>query len=231
MYWFLPLLVYLVVVQPIIGKKEFAKVQIYVTDDNRVQLYQGMLISSWIPVFYLLLASWFAGISPARYFVFNVSEGNQPGIELTLPLLFTLGVFLFILLPPQFIRFFPKYNEWLKKQFAEFRALLPHSKQDQIYWVFVSLTAGIVEELLYRGFFPQFFTIYVPKLSLWVIILVVNLFFGIAHLYQGISGVFATFLTGILFHILLLASGSLLLPILLHFLIDLRILWVYSREE
>jgi membrane protease YdiL (CAAX protease family) len=46
--------------------------------------------------------------------------------------------------------------------------------------------------------------------------------FGFAHLYQGIAGVLGTALIGALLVGLYLSTGSLLLPILVHAIIDIR---------
>ena len=54
------------------------------------------------------------------------------------------------------------------------------------------------------------------------LLLLAALLFGLAHSYQGISGMLLTALAGALFCGLYVATGSLLLPILLHILIDVR---------
>ena len=46
--------------------------------------------------------------------------------------------------------------------------------------------------------------------------------FGLAHLYQQAAGVVLTTLAGVLFCALYVATGSLLVPILLHVLVDAR---------
>ena len=46
--------------------------------------------------------------------------------------------------------------------------------------------------------------------------------FGLAHIYQGVTGVTLTALAGALFCGLYVVTGSLLVPILLHILIDAR---------
>jgi membrane protease YdiL (CAAX protease family) len=57
-------------------------------------------------------------------------------------------------------------------------------------------------------------------------IVLAALAFGWAHLYQGWTGVLATALLGGLFAWLYWATGSLLLPVLLHVLVDLRAMLV-----
>jgi membrane protease YdiL (CAAX protease family) len=50
--------------------------------------------------------------------------------------------------------------------------------------------------------------------------------FGLAHAYQGIAGIVTTGVLGGVMAGLYLGTGSLLLPVLLHTLIDLRFLLV-----
>ena len=51
---------------------------------------------------------------------------------------------------------------------------------------------------------------------------VLTLLFGVVHLYQGVAGVVSATLLGALMAAVALATGSLLLPVLLHAAIDLR---------
>jgi len=50
-----------------------------------------------------------------------------------------------------------------------------------------------------------------------------SIVFGMAHLYQGLKGVLGTGLFGLAMALLYAWSGSLLLPIILHALLDLLI--------
>jgi membrane protease YdiL (CAAX protease family) len=62
-----------------------------------------------------------------------------------------------------------------------------------------------------------------------VLVVVAAVAFGLAHAYQGVPGVVATGLLGGVMAAVYLQTGSLLLPVLLHTLIDLRFLLVPSR--
>jgi membrane protease YdiL (CAAX protease family) len=53
--------------------------------------------------------------------------------------------------------------------------------------------------------------------------------FGLAHAYQGVTGVVTTGVLGGVLAALYLGTGSLLLPVVLHALIDLRFLLVPAR--
>jgi membrane protease YdiL (CAAX protease family) len=94
---------------------------------------------------------------------------------------------------------------------------LPKSRRALGWGIAVSIAAGIVEEIAYRGFLLTYFSSLVP---IWVAIGVSALIFGFAHLYQGVVGVMATTALGAIFAVIYLSTGSLLLPMLLHTLID-----------
>jgi uncharacterized protein len=55
--------------------------------------------------------------------------------------------------------------------------------------------------------------------------------FGIGHMYQGVKGIVGTALLGLVFSAILVVTGNLLLPMILHFLIDLRILLMLPAKN
>jgi membrane protease YdiL (CAAX protease family) len=105
-------------------------------------------------------------------------------------------------------------------------ALLPRSDGERRLFTVVGITAGICEEWLYRGFFLAVVTAVVGGAPSLVLVLVAAVAFGLAHAYQGRAGIVTTGLLGGLMAALYLDTGSLLLPVLLHALIDLRFLLV-----
>ncbi|MFZ0523535.1 MAG: CPBP family intramembrane glutamic endopeptidase, partial [Candidatus Acidiferrales bacterium] len=54
--------------------------------------------------------------------------------------------------------------------------------------------------------------------------------FGAGHLYQGIAGVIFSAILGLIFSAIFLMTGNLLLPMILHALIDLRILLILRPQ-
>ena len=108
-------------------------------------------------------------------------------------------------------------------------ALLPRTPSERRLFTMVGLTAGICEEWLYRGFFLAVVAAVAGDLPTGVLVLVAAVAFGLAHAYQGIGGVLTTGVLGAVMAALYLDTGSLLLPVLLHALIDLRFLAVPSR--
>lgn len=94
---------------------------------------------------------------------------------------------------------------------------LPQDDRDLRTFFALSVTAGVVEELLYRGFALWALAQWMP---LWAAVLLSSAAFGLAHSYQGTSGMLRTGAIGLLFAVLFLASGSIWLPMLFHALFD-----------
>ncbi|WP_299955724.1 CPBP family intramembrane glutamic endopeptidase [uncultured Modestobacter sp.] len=107
-------------------------------------------------------------------------------------------------------------------------ALLPRSRSERRLFGLVGVTAGVCEEWLYRGFFLAVVAALVPALPVGLLVLVAGAAFGLAHAYQGLTGVLTTGVLGGVLAAVYLGTGSLLLPVLLHAAIDLRFLLVPS---
>lgn len=131
-------------------------------------------------------------------------------------------------------------NKRIRQQYFEayrsslIRFLLPVSHKERMWWIALSITAGIGEELLYRGFMLQFLWGHVaggPAMNLTLAWLISSLAFGIAHVYQGVRGVMETTVAGLTFGLLAILTGNLVVPIALHTLIDLRILLTYHPTQ
>lgn len=137
------------------------------------------------------------------------------------------------LLPVVFARFDPGLRARLAAAFDEIGYLLPRTTREKLLFAGVSVTAGVTEELIYRGFLMRYLAAGPWGLSAVAALAVSSLAFGVAHAGQGAKGMLLTGVLGLLMGGLFLASGSLLLPILLHTLIDLRALAVahLARRE
>ena len=118
------------------------------------------------------------------------------------------------------------YARAYRRQAEEFSGLLPDTVVERFGFVLLSLTAGICEEALYRGFLIQYLNGGAPALPLLAALAASSLAFGFGHLYQGVPAVLRTGVTGIAFGLLFLLSGSLIPGMVLHALIDLQGVYV-----
>jgi membrane protease YdiL (CAAX protease family) len=107
---------------------------------------------------------------------------------------------------------------------AEVAALLPRTAAERRAFARLAVTAGICEEVLYRGVLLALAVALLPGLSAWRLVVVSGLAFAIAHTYQGVAGMLSSLVLGGSLAVLYLGSGSLLLPVLYHVLVDLRLL-------
>jgi membrane protease YdiL (CAAX protease family) len=97
-------------------------------------------------------------------------------------------------------------------------ALAPRNNEEQRTFLGLSITAGICEELLYRGFLQYALA---AALGPWPALLLTALVFGLGHVYQGWPGVLKTGGVGLVFGLLAMFSGSLYVGMILHAAVDL----------
>jgi membrane protease YdiL (CAAX protease family) len=101
--------------------------------------------------------------------------------------------------------------------------LLPTTRDERALYAAVAVTAGIVEELLFRGFLMQY-AIGVLGWSWQSAAVASAAVFGISHFYQGLATAGAAALIGLGFAESYTLTASLLVPVLLHVALDLRVL-------
>jgi len=104
-------------------------------------------------------------------------------------------------------------------QLENLKPLLPQTPRQLTQFSGVALTAGICEELLFRGFLIWYLDQLVPTP---VALFLAAALFGMAHAYQGTRGVLQTGLVGVGLVIFYVLSGSLWIPMLVHAFIDLN---------
>jgi CAAX protease family protein len=113
-----------------------------------------------------------------------------------------------------------------------FEYFFPATWTERRWWVLVCITAGVCEETLFRGFMLQYLHVLPWTLNLTLALVISSVIFGLNHLYEGIHGVVGSALAGFLFGLLFLLGGNLLLPIVVHALVDLRALVILpTRAE
>jgi CAAX protease family protein len=117
-----------------------------------------------------------------------------------------------------------KYESAKLMQQLSYAYLFPTTHYERRWWVVVALTAGIAEEILFRGFALRYLHTSPWHIDLTLAMLASCVVFGLQHLYQGWKGAVTTGLMGAVLALLFLVSGSLLLPMLLHAAMDLRLL-------
>lgn len=111
----------------------------------------------------------------------------------------------------------PAGHAALRKAIAPLAWFLPHDAADRALFRPLSVTAGITEEWLFRGWLLAVLT---PLVGIVGAIAVSSTLFGLAHAYQGVGGIVKTGLVGLVFAGLAWSTGSLWAPIAVHALVD-----------
>jgi membrane protease YdiL (CAAX protease family) len=99
-------------------------------------------------------------------------------------------------------------------------ALMPHTEREWAGFVPLAITAGVCEELLFRGFVTWLLASVLP--AFWMAALAQAVLFGLAHGYQGGRGVWTTGAVGVFLAGIVWVTGSLWAAMLVHALMDLH---------
>jgi CAAX protease family protein len=75
--------------------------------------------------------------------------------------------------------------------------LLPQSRVEIVLWIAVSISAGVCEEIVFRGYFQRQFAAYTN--SMIAAVLLQGVVFGLGHSYQGVKQVVIISVLGVLY--------------------------------
>jgi uncharacterized protein len=173
-------------------------------------LSAAVLLAAWeyVPLVLADAQAW-PPVAAAREFL-----GTPLGVvaAITLAVLFVVGMVLPVFLLRNSVDEIPAIGD--------IRALLPRNQAELPYGAGLALSAGIFEETLFR--------LALPALVFGIIgdgpfsFLLCGVLFGLLHLYQKITGVIVATLLGLALAFVYVVSGSILLVIVIHAIIDLR---------
>ena len=108
-------------------------------------------------------------------------------------------------------------RERLMSQLNAVRPLLPSSVGELRYFTVLSITAGVCEEVLFRGYLIWYLAIYVGLPTASVLS---GVAFGLGHLYQGRRQAVKIIFVGFVFVLFYVGTGTLWIPMALHALLD-----------
>ena len=181
---------------------------------DRMRLYLETLVTEWI-FLAILLAGWIILLRPVTALGFVQPGGN--GFWFCAMLIFIGSIAM--MRSADTIRGLPQSKrEKHRKSFGDLGHFLPQDDRELKRFYRVSITAGIVEEVVFRGFVLWYLTTF---MSIWPAVFASSIVFGLCHSYQGVGGIIRTGLIGLTFGALFVISGSIWLPIIGHILLDM----------
>ncbi len=211
----LALIFILVVVFPKLGVRDYRLLMRQTRDGDanaRMKLYKGVLKWHW-PITIGFMAWWhLLGNNLESIGLVPIAEGQQ-WIAIAVGILVMLVQVIYLTIISRNV---DKLKE-VKEQMGELINLAPHTPIETRLFDIVSITAGVCEEILYRGLL---LAILMSLVGTWQAVAISSLIFGLGHAYQGISGIVKTGMIGLLMACLTVFSGSLFIAIVLHTVID-----------
>jgi membrane protease YdiL (CAAX protease family) len=182
---------------------------------TKADLYRNTILVQWALAALLLVAWFLQGRDAASLgLAVRADDGARTGAVVVLA-----GLGVLALQRAAVARLRPAGRARLRRQFARTWALLPADAREHRWFRVLAVTAGVCEELLYRGFLIPYCSAYAgPSGGA----LLAAAAFGLGHFYQGVSGVLKTFLVGAAAGWLYLETQSLLWPMILHSALDLQ---------
>lgn len=101
--------------------------------------------------------------------------------------------------------------------------ILPRQLKSYLFFIPLAISAGICEEIVFRGFFIGYFISLFGNNLLGQILAVIipALIFGLVHTYQGRQAIAKIVGMAVIFGTLYLVTGSIYLLIILHIVVDL----------
>ena len=140
---------------------------------NRVHMYERTMLAEWLGFAFVLFGVWLAGSDFAPVLGERWHSAGSVLRDIGLGVAFSIvSTMVLSMLQPH------GGGDDRAVQF-----LLPHGSYEMALWVAVSITAGICEETIYRGYLQRQFTALTKNVPAGIVIS--GAAFGLAHSYQG----------------------------------------------
>lgn len=175
------------------------------TEISRAAIYASSSIALWMLAAVVMLAGLTSGFSPADLGFRAIAAGEL--VRWTVGLT-GAGLLLLVLTRALRVRETPMLVH-----------LLPRSAAERLAFVGLAVTAGVAEELIFRGFLLR--ALSVASGSVWFAAALSSVLFGFLHGYQSLPGALRAGVLGFGLALPILASGSLIPSILAHAAYDI----------
>jgi uncharacterized protein len=116
--------------------------------------------------------------------------------------------------------FSPEELQKTQEQWESSVPFLPENYRELPAYTFMCITAGVCEEILFRGFMVTYFIDPMHNGFPWIAAIFPAILFSLAHFYQGYKAMFKIFLLSMLFALIFIFSKSLIIVVIIHFLVD-----------
>lgn len=125
----------------------------------------------------------------------------------------------------------PKAREKTRRQWRQNTPFLPENQRELRGFFSLSLSAAVGEEVLFRGYFIVYMLSMLGTTTADEVLALVlpTVIFALSHYYQGWRAIAKIAVLSLAFGIIFLVTHSLLLPVLLHLVVDVTGGWLGYR--
>jgi len=179
---------------------------------RKLRTYASIILSEWAFVIALLWLMHQHG--------FSISDLGENIENLHLSIIVTIVLLSVFMVMVYFnVRQLRQMNlDKLEDGLRPLKKFLPSNRTESIIFILIALTAGICEELLYRGWLQNMLSHGIG--SVWIGLVLGAVIFGIGHAYQGKMGMVQTGIIGLIFGIVFIITKSLVASQILHVIVD-----------
>jgi membrane protease YdiL (CAAX protease family) len=186
-----------------------------IADAHRRSLYLRSMAALWMLALVTLYA-WWRHDRPFDALGFQL----LPGIVTTsAEIVCVMAAIAIVLRLRTMAAWSPEKRAALRGRIGSVALVVPRTKGELALFLGLALTAGICEELLYRGFF---FAVAAPFVTVYGAVAASAIVFGLGHAYQGVRRMALVAAVGLFLGAFYFLTGSIVFPMILHVLIDIN---------
>ncbi|MCP4201320.1 MAG: CPBP family intramembrane metalloprotease [bacterium] len=216
--WFdIAVLSYLAILLPLIAVVGYRRmVRRLAAGDEAVRLrtYSQTIVLEWVTVV-ILLAVWLGAGRGLPELGFGFDNGWRFWLGTGLALVATILLFI----QAATVTSNPESLESVRRRMGHLEQLVPHTERELKTFRVLSVTAGICEEIVYRGYAIWAVAAFG---GIWWALIGSTVLFSLGHLYQGPRSLASVSLVGLVMAGLFVLTGALWAPMILHAAIDLN---------
>jgi len=190
---------------------------------NKIEWYRASILWSWVPTLVIVPTVLLSGHSLKKLgFILPSAHINNVS-----PALFYIALslstiyFAYNIYCMVSFRISESVRAYHAQKIPQFiKSILPVTAKEKQMWAVLAITAGITEELLYRGYLFFAIALLFSEIHPAIAIVFSSLLFAIGHIYQG-KEVLKPALAGVFLCLVYYFTGSIYIVIILHIFQDL----------
>ncbi len=178
------LFIYLTLGEGVLGKWLYnrLKTDMQINKNARVSFYIRTMSLLWGLTIIMLITSYSINIPFEEYGL------KPPSANYTVSKYFKnmnislwIGVCIGLIVPLIILKKSKLFQRYTERQMSDASEMLPNNYRETILWIFICITAGVTEELLFRSFMMNYLSKLFPALSIIGVLVISSIIFGLAH--------------------------------------------------